>query len=120
MASKGISLGATRTDKRGAAPDQLTPMQDRLVRFHLFGQEYTFFSDAPEDEVEEIINLLQRELDTGERMSRSAMPSSKMLILGCLRMTAKFVQLSREYRESRRSQQQVVERLIERITAELE
>ena len=95
-------------------------MQDRLVRFHLFGQEYTFFSDAPEDEVEEIISLLQQELDSGERLSRSAMPSSKMLILGCLRMTAKYVQLNRDYREHRRSQQQVVERLIDRIATGIE
>ena len=33
-------------------------MQDRLVRFHLFGQEYTFYSDAPEEEVESAIALL--------------------------------------------------------------
>ena len=95
-------------------------MQDRLVRFHLFGQEYTFFSDAPEDEVESIITLLREELDSGEKLSRSAMPSSKRLVLGCLRMTAKYVQLNRECTEYRQAQQQAIDRLIERISAGLE
>ena len=113
-------MGATRTDKRGAAPDQLTPMQDRLVRFHLFGQEYTFVSDAPEEEVDSIIALLREELDSGEKLSRSAMPSTKMLVLGCLRMTAKYVQLHRQYKEDREAQQAAIERLIGRIASELE
>ncbi len=95
-------------------------MQDRLVRFHLFGQEYTFFSDAPEDEIESIIALLREELDSGEKLSRSAMPSSKMLVLGCLRMTAKYVQLSRECTACRQAQQQMIERLIDRLAAGLE
>jgi cell division protein ZapA len=95
-------------------------MQDRLVRFHLFGQEYTFFSDAPEDEVESIITLLREELDSGEKLSRSAMPSSKMLVLGCLRMTAKYVQLNRECTEYRQAQQQMIDRLIDRISVGLE
>ncbi len=95
-------------------------MQDRLVRFHLFGQEYTFFSDAPEDEVESIITLLREELDSGEKLSRSAMPSSKMLVLGCLRMTAKYVQLNRECTEYRQAQLQMIDRLIDRISAGLE
>lgn len=95
-------------------------MQDRLVRFHLFGQEYTFFSDAPEDEVESIITLLREELDSGEKLSRSAMPSSKMLVLGCLRMAAKYVQLNRECTEYRQAQQQMIDRLIDRISAGLE
>ena len=95
-------------------------MQDRLVRFHLFGQEYTFFSDAPEDEIESIIALLREELDSGEKLSRSAMPSSKMLVLGCLRMTAKYVQLNRECAEYRQAQQQMIDRLIDRLAAGLE
>ena len=83
-------------------------MQDRLVRFHLFGQEFTFFSDAPEEEVEAIIALLRQELDSGEKISKSAVPSSKMLVLGCLRMTAKYVQLHGEYQHFRQSHERLI------------
>ena len=91
-------------------------MSDRLVRFQLFGQEFTFFSDAPEEEVESIIALLRQELDTDEKHSRSAVPSSKMLVLGCLRMTAKYVQLQGEYHEYRQSQERLIEHLINKVT----
>lgn len=71
-------------------------MEERLVSFTLFGQEYTFYSDAPDDEVEAVISMLREELEGQEPFYRSTVPSSKMLILGCLRITAKYIHLQRE------------------------
>ena len=90
-------------------------MQDRLVRFHLFGQEFTFYSDASEDEVEAIIDLLRQELEGGETVGRSAVPSSKILVLGCLRMTARYVQLQREYQDYRQAQQRTLANLADKV-----
>lgn len=95
-------------------------MQDRLVRFHLFGQEFTFYSDASEDEVEAIINLLRQELEGGETVSRSAVPSSKILVLGCLRMTARYVQLQREYQDYRQTEQRTLSDLAEKVRVVLD
>ena len=90
-------------------------MQDRLVRFHLFGQDFTFYSDASEDEVEAIIDLLRQELEGGETVSRSAVPSSKILVLGCLRMTARYVQLQLEYQDYRQAQQRTLANLADKV-----
>ena len=90
-------------------------MQDRLERFHLFGQEFTVYSDAPEDEVEEVIDLLRQELEAGEKVGRSAVPSSKILVLGCLRMTARYVQLQREYQDYRQAQQRTLANLADKV-----
>ena len=95
-------------------------MQDRLVRFHLFGQEFTFYSDASEDEVEAIIDLLRQELEGGETVSRSAVPSSKILVLGCLRMTARYVQLQREYQDFRQAEQRTLAELAEKVRVVLD
>jgi cell division protein ZapA len=95
-------------------------MQDRLVRFHLFGQEFTFYSDAPEEEVESVITLLRHELENNEKVSRSSVPSSKMLVLGCLRIAAKYVQLNREYSEFRQAQERSVGHLIDKISSGME
>jgi cell division protein ZapA len=95
-------------------------MQDRLVRFHLFGQEFTFYSDAPEEEVEAVIALLRDELEANEKISKSSVPSSKILVLGCLRMAAKYVQLNREYREFRNLQAQTIGHLIDKISSGLD
>ena len=40
-------------------------MEERLVSFSLFGQDFSFFSDAPEDEVQEAIAMLCEELEGG-------------------------------------------------------
>jgi cell division protein ZapA len=95
-------------------------MQDRLVRFHLFGQEFTFYSAAPEDEVDSAIALLRQELEADDKMSRSSVPSSKMLVLGCLRIAAKYVQLNQEYVEFRRVQERSVAHLIDKVSSELD
>jgi cell division protein ZapA len=95
-------------------------MQDRLVRFKLFGQEFTFYSNASEEEVDAVIALLREELESGETFSRGSVPSSKMLVLGCLRMAAKYVQVHREFETYRQSQETTLARLIDKVVAGLD
>ncbi len=94
-------------------------MNDRLIRFNLFGQEFAFYSDAPEDEVEQAINLLRQELEVDEKISRSTIPSSKMLVLGCLRLAAKYVQKEGEFHQFRQAHNQTIGNLIQKISAEI-
>ena len=61
---------------------------DRPVHFELFGQEFSFYTDAPEDDVELIINLVRSELGDAEQGKRSPLPSNKMLVLCCLKIAA--------------------------------
>ena len=96
------------------------PMQDRLVRFQLFGQEFTFYSNSSEEEVESVIKLLRQELESDEKVSRSSVPSSKMPVLGCLRMAAKYVHLHREFEEYRSAQEAVIGRLLHKMSSEAE
>jgi len=95
-------------------------MQDRLVRFELFGQEFTFYSNAPEEEVNAVIALLREELESGDTFRRSSVPSNKMLVLGCLRMAAKYVQLHREFDAYRQSQETTLTRLIDKVDSGLD
>lgn len=92
-------------------------MQDRLVRFTLFGQEFTFYSDASEEEVGAVITLLQQELEEGGVSNRSSVPSSKMLVLGCLRIAAKYVQSQHAQRRADEKQQQRIALLVEKIAS---
>jgi len=91
-------------------------MQDRLVRFQLFGQEFTFYSNASEEEVNSVIALLREELEGNDTFSRSSVPSSKMLVLGCLRMAAKYVQLQRKFDTYCQAEEAVLVRLIDKVS----
>lgn len=92
-------------------------MQDRLVRFTLFGQEFTFYSDASEEEVGAVIATLQQELENGEVSSRSSVPSSKQLVLGCLRIAAKYVQCQRTQQGNDEARRQRIAQLIDKIAS---
>lgn len=91
-------------------------MEDRLVRFALFGQEFQFFSDAPEAEVEEIVDILRNELEGADGKYVSTVPSSKLLVLGCLRIAAKYVKESREFEAFRSSQGKSIDHLIDKMS----
>jgi cell division protein ZapA len=95
-------------------------MKDRLVRFNLFGQEFAFYSDAPEAEVNAAIELLRQELEGDEKLNRSTIPSSKVLVLGCLRLAAKYVQKDGEYNRFRQSHNKTLGNLIEKIASTVE
>ena len=92
-------------------------MQERLVRFTLFGQEFTFYSDATEEEVNAVIALLRTELEGDWAFRRSSVPSSKMLVLGCLRIAAKFIHMQREHERYCQLSEITMAKLIEKISS---
>jgi len=92
-------------------------MEERLVSFTLFGQKFSFYSDAPEDEVEGAIALLREELEGTDLAARSTVPSSTMLVLGCLRLAARYVNLDKEFKTFRASQEQSIDKLINKVSS---
>ena len=95
-------------------------MEDRLVSFNLFGQEFSFYSDAPEDEVQGAIAMLRDELEGTDLAARSTIPSSTMLVLGCLRLAGSYVRLNKEYSSFRTQQEQSVAKLIDKVSSCIE
>ena len=73
-------------------------MEERLISFTLYGQEFSFYSDVPDDEVEEALSILRRELGVPEQCGpTTTVPSSTMLVLACLRIATRYVKLTREF-----------------------
>ncbi len=95
-------------------------MKDRLVQFTLFGQEFAFYSDAADDEVEKAIILLREELEGSDLYKRSNLPSSTMLVLGCLRLAARYVQMEKEYSAFRQNQTRSIANLIRKMAADVD
>ncbi len=91
-------------------------MEERLVRFALFGQEFTFYSNAPENEVEEVVDILRSELEGADGEYASTIPSSKLLVLGCLRIAARYVSLNKEFDTYRNSQGRSIDHLIDKMS----
>lgn len=67
-------------------------MQERRIDFQLFGQEFSFYSDAPDEEIQQVIALLKEEFTSQGKADTKTLPSTRLLVFGCLRMAARLVQ----------------------------
>jgi len=90
---------------------------ERLVKFEIFGQEYPLHTDAPEEDVCEILDLVKAQM---ERHT----PSSKILpvkiaVLVSLNMAAMYVRLKRDHERLVRRENQRVAELVSQIESAL-
>ena len=93
---------------------------ERRVDIRLFNQEFSFYTDAPPEEVEQIISLVRGELNGGGQGFGVSMPSSKMLVLVCLKIAARYVQLEKEYEQFRAQQGESIDKLISKVSSGME
>ncbi|MEW6520373.1 MAG: cell division protein ZapA [Desulfurivibrio sp.] len=70
----------------------------RLVRFEVLGQEYPLYTDATEEDVKEILDLVKSQLEAYAKSS-STLPANKLAILTSLNMAGKYVKLKREFEQ---------------------
>ncbi len=102
-------------------------MEERLISFTLYGQEFSFYSDVPDDEVQEAVSILRQELGEPEECGpTSTVPSSTLLVLACLRISARNVSLQREFdgfqgeRKKYKGRNELISGLIERLSGALD
>lgn len=70
---------------------------DRLVKFKLLGQEFPLYTDASEEDVEEILALVKSQLEEHKKESAHLLPPNKLAILSSLNMAGMYVKLKKEY-----------------------
>lgn len=90
---------------------------ERLVKFEVMGQEYPLHTDAPEEDVREILYIVKKQLeDLTQTAPAHILPPSKIAILTSLNVAGKYVKLKREFQEYR----QRVEEQLGRLSAKVE
>jgi cell division protein ZapA len=89
---------------------------ERLVKFEVLGQEYPLYTDAPEEDIEEILNLVRMQIESQSKSSKSVLPANKVAVLTSLNMAGKYVRMKRDFE---RYKQEMTER-VERLTSVIE
>ena len=92
---------------------------ERLVIFEVLGQEYPLYTDAPEADVQEILDLVKSQLETNCQSATYGLPSNKIAILASLNMAGKYVGLKREFENFRQSINEQNKKLAEKIESSL-
>lgn len=92
---------------------------ERLIKFEVFGQQYTLHTAAPEDEVAEILQLVRGQFDKVAPSSSSRIISDKIAILTCLNMAGEMVKLQRELNSLKKAADENIAALTKRIESYL-
>ena len=87
------------------------------MQFDLFGQEFSFYTDASEEEVEQVISIVRSELDELNEGRSKTLLSTKMLVLCCLKIAARYVDLDKEYDRFRNRQDESIDKLISKVSS---
>jgi len=90
---------------------------ERLVRFDLLGQEFSFYTDASEEEVEKVIGVVRAELIELNGGRARTLLSTKMLVLSCLKIAARYIQLEKEFDRFRNRQDESIDKLISKVSS---
>ena len=88
---------------------------DRLVKLEVLGQEYQLYTDAPEEDVEEILNLVKSQLEGDKNPSSRVLPDSKLAVLSTLNMAGMYVKMKKEYEQYRQQVEGYTHRLMQKI-----
>ena len=88
---------------------------DRLVRFRLLGQEFPLYTDASEEDVQEILTLVESQLEAHKKEAAHLLPPNKLAILSSLNMAGKYVRLKREFEDYRKQVAELSTRLQQKI-----
>jgi cell division protein ZapA (FtsZ GTPase activity inhibitor) len=69
---------------------------ERLVKFKVLGQEIPLYTEAPEEELKEILSLVKTQYEEIKQSSAN-IPAGKAAILVSLNMATKYIKLKSEH-----------------------
>lgn len=88
------------------------------MTLEVLGQEYSLYTDAPEEDVEEILHLVKINLET-QSHAAARLPANKAAILTCLNIAGDYVKLKRNFEQYKTKFLKNIDTLTKRIETSL-
>ena len=93
---------------------------ERLVRFELIGQEFAFYTAAPEEEVDEIISMVtDLVLQNSSSGKLGSIAIGKVAVLASLNIASRYVELKRDFAQYKKKTEGRLLKLVEQIDRQL-
>ena len=92
---------------------------ERLVRFQLLGQEYSFYTGAPENEVADILDLVKELVEENMSGSSGSIPVGKVAVLVSLNIASRYFELKTKFETYRADTEQRIASLTRQIDSGL-
>ncbi len=92
--------------------------KERLVSFTLLGQEFSFYTGASEEEMEEILSLVKKLVEDSVTGTQSGtIPVGKTAIMACLNIASQYLRLERDFEEYKKVHEMKAGSLVDKIDA---
>jgi cell division protein ZapA (FtsZ GTPase activity inhibitor) len=92
---------------------------ERLVRFELLGQEYSFYTGAPESEVADILGLVKELVKENMAGISGTVPVSKVAVLVSLNIASRYFELKSQFEQYQADTEQRISSLSRQIDSGL-
>ncbi len=92
---------------------------ERLVRFQLLGQEYSFYTGASENEVTDILDLVKGLIEENIAGASGSIPVGKVAVLVSLNIASKYFELKYKFNEYKVDTEQRIASLTRQIDSGL-
>ncbi len=88
---------------------------ERLVTFHLLGQEFTFYTGASEEEMQAILALVKKQIENNGGRAGGTIPAGKVVVMACLNLASHYLRLKQDYDGYRRNTEDTLATLNEKL-----
>ncbi len=92
---------------------------ERLIRFHLLGQDFAFYTGASEEEMDAILALVKKQVEENGGRGGGTIPVSKVAVMACLNLASRYLRLKNEHESYRRTAEEKVRILNQKVAAVL-
>ncbi|MBE0583510.1 MAG: cell division protein ZapA [Desulfofustis sp.] len=92
---------------------------ERLIKFHLLGQDFAFYTGASEEEMGAILTLVKEQIEAYGGRGGGTIPVSKVAVMACLNIASRYLRLQNEHETYRRDTEDQVRRLNEKLRSVL-
>lgn len=93
------------------------PEPERLVKFHLLGQDLAFYTASSEEEVDKILALVRRHIEGSKSQAggKGSIPVHKVAVVTCLNLASMYLTLEDEFENYKKSMEHKLGSLNERL-----
>ncbi len=91
----------------------------RLVTFEVLGQKFPLYTEASDEDVQEILEMVRSQMEEQVGGSVNVLPSNKAAILTSLNVASEYVKLKKDFAKHREKLNESVTRITKKINGSL-
>lgn len=87
----------------------------RLVTFEVLGQKYPLYTEASDEDIQEILDMVKNQMEAHVGRSVNVLPSNKAAILTSLNVASEYVKVKKDFADHRKKVEESIAQINSKI-----